>query len=554
MKRKILLLLLCCIGTILFPLSTFAESGYVGDEFDLNRPSVPYYATKIKSVTWSGQYASGLSCYETSSGLHVRITSYFEGSKTISCEVTYEWKSGDRTLTSTERKSYSILCLAVNLDVSNSNITLKVGQTEQINYYLSPSKGAKVTFRTSDYSVATVSSSGLVTGKSPGSATIDIEQNMGYGATVYVTVKASDPTALSLSPSTASVAIGDTKQLNCVFTPSDATADVTWSSSATSVARVSSSGVVTGVSEGSARITATTDKGLSADCEVTVYKPVVSSIWLSQHTLRLPVGTNQELTDSLTPANAAYSATVTWSSDASSVARVSSAGRVTAVSPGTAHITATTDNGCSDQCTVTVPPLPERLSLPSNVTIGLRKIMQLTCTVYPSNATASLTWSSSDSKVAQVSSTGLVTARSVGEAVVTVKSSNGLSASCHVTVAPTEYALVVWLKNGGSEAYGFPEKPVVTIRGKMFTVNSRTATMSYAANDILRFTLAEIGTAINSRGDANCDGIVNVADIREILNYLKGSPCETFSVDNADANEDGVVNIGDILKILNIIH
>ena len=76
--------------------------------------------------------------------------------------------------------------------------------------------------------------------------------------------------------------------------------------------------------------------------------------------------------------------------------------------------------------------------------------------------------------------------------------------------------------------------------------------MSYAANDILRFTLAEIGTAINSRGDANCDGIVNVAGIREIMNYLKGSPCETFSVDNADANEDGVVNIGDILKILNI--
>ena len=159
LPRHFLLMLLCCIGTIMLPLHVFAESGYVGDEFDLDQPNVPYNATKIRKVTWSGQRSEGISCYETSRGLHVKITSFFEGSKHISCQIEYEWISGDRTLTSHVNKTYFVNCKTVEINVINDEMTLKVGQTQAISYELSPSKNAKLTFKSNNTSVATVKSS-----------------------------------------------------------------------------------------------------------------------------------------------------------------------------------------------------------------------------------------------------------------------------------------------------------------------------------------------------------------------------------------------------------
>ena len=151
----------------------------------------------------------------------------------------------------------------------------------------------------------------------------------------------------SLDKTNMSVCIGNTDQLAATTYPENQT--VTWSSSDESVATVSASGVVTGVSEGTATITATYD-GCSESCEVTVKK----KLSLNKNITSIYVGNTEQLTATTYPENQ----TVTWESSNESVATVNANGVVTGVSAGTATITATYD-GSSESCVVTVKAVPE---------------------------------------------------------------------------------------------------------------------------------------------------------------------------------------------------
>ncbi|MBR0046323.1 MAG: Ig-like domain-containing protein [Bacteroidaceae bacterium] len=370
MKRKFLLMLLCCIGPIMFPISTFAVqthfSGYVGDEFTLVQPSVSILATKIKSVTWSGQYSDGISCYETSTGLKVRITSYFEYSKTITCRVKYEWSNGSGTYTSDATESYRVTCNPVTINVQNENMTMKVGQTQDISYSLSPSKNVTLTFKSSNYSVATVDNYGEVKAVGTGTATITIEQNMGYDAKCYVTVT-SPVAATSISlPATANVDVYSSKMLYPTLKPSDANPTLTWKSEKTSIASVDQNGKVTGNKPGTTNVTVTTDNGLSATCAVTVKDvdrtPQQFDIADEFSKKTIYVGDTWRPTYTVTPSYANY--TLQWTSSNNSVAKVSTLGEVTALRPGTAKITGSIDGTqLKDSYEVTVKGIPNVLTI-----------------------------------------------------------------------------------------------------------------------------------------------------------------------------------------------
>ena len=170
-----------------------------------------------------------------------------------------------------------------------------------------------------------------------------------------------------------------------------------------------------------------------------IYK--VTGVSLSTDSLTLEEGGTANLTATITPANATNQ-NVTWSSNAPSVATVSSSGNVTAVAPGTATITVTTEDGNKTAtCAVTVAAATvsvtgvtlNKTSL--SLTVGGTVILNATIT--PSEATnKNVTWSSDNEEVATVDENGLVTAVGVGTATITatVNDGSGLSASCVVQV------------------------------------------------------------------------------------------------------------------------
>jgi uncharacterized protein YjdB/glycosidase len=153
-------------------------------------------------------------------------------------------------------------------------------------------------------------------------------------------------TGVSVSPATATVGLGTTQQLNAAITPANATnQNVTWTSSNTAIATVNASGLVTAVAAGTATITVkTVDGNKTATSAITVAAIPVSSVAVSPTSASLYAGNTQQLSATISPANATNK-TVTWSSSNTAIATVNSSGLVTAVSAGTATITATTQDG-----------------------------------------------------------------------------------------------------------------------------------------------------------------------------------------------------------------
>lgn len=249
-----------------------------------------------------------------------------------------------------------------------------------------------------------------------------------------------EPTSVSIT-STKEVLVGNTVTLYPTLTPSNATTTLTWKSSNTSVATVSSSGVVKGVYPGKATITVTTSNGKSASCVVTVNPVIPTSISIPE-SKTIKVGETVSLSSSLSPSNA--TATITWYSTDQSIATVSSSGVVKGVSEGTARIYAEAsykfgDGGwgeiSSNTCYIYVKPTPTKVELSSSsAEVEVDKTITLTSTITPSNALYTLTWSSSNTNVATVSSSGVVRGVNKGTAKITVKTDNGLSATCDIMV------------------------------------------------------------------------------------------------------------------------
>ncbi len=164
--------------------------------------------------------------------------------------------------------------------------------------------------------------------------------------------------SIILNKYSTSILVGGTEQLTADIIPENAgNQNVTWDSSDDSVATVSPDGLVTAVDEGIADITVVTEDGdLEATCEVTVSAvPVaVADVMLNKDETTLVVGNSELLTADIDP-NDATNQNVSWISTNESIATVTAGGLVTAIAPGTASITAITEDGLyTDSCVITV--------------------------------------------------------------------------------------------------------------------------------------------------------------------------------------------------------
>ncbi len=346
---------------------------------------------------------------------------------------------------------------------ASTGLTLTKGQTQKLTATVVPANATNkaVTWKTSDKNVATVSPSGLVTAKSAGTATITCTAQDGSGVKATCKVTVTVPVSgIQLSQTSAALTVGDTLTLTKTIYPSDATNQaVTWTSSSDAVASVDSNGKITAKTAGSAVITckSVSDNSVVGICNVTVKAKVqtpseikVNKITLNKTTASVTKGKTLQLTATVTPGNATKKE-VKWSTSNKNVAMVSTSGLVTAKSAGTATITCTAQDGSGVKatCKITVKnPVVKVTKVTLNkttATLAPKETLTLKATVTPTNATnKAVTWKSSNTKIATVSSSGKVTAKAAGTVTITcrAKDGSGKKATCKITVYTNTEAYV----------------------------------------------------------------------------------------------------------------
>ncbi|MCR5203473.1 MAG: Ig domain-containing protein, partial [Lachnospiraceae bacterium] len=414
---------------------------------------------------------------------------------TVDSGKVYAVGEGTATIVAKTNNGYTASCVyqvidnstveVISLILDRNSVVLTVGGTTTLAFNILPSNASNksVTWTSSNTSVATVSG-GKITAVGEGTATITAKTSNNKTSTCLVTVSKSNIEARSVSLDKTSLALieGGTATLKATVQPSNASdKSISWTSSNTSVALVSG-GEVIAVGEGTATITATTSNGKKATCSVTVSKATVAvtGVSLNENTLPLAIGSSATLTATVAPSNATNK-TLTWTSSNTSVATVTSSGKVTGVTAGTATITVKTNNGKTDTCTVTVSPVaPTSVSLnKTSLNLNVGNSETLTATISPSNATdKTLTWTSSNTSVATVSSNGKVTVVAVGNAVITVKTSNGKTASCSITGTPIAAISIALNKSSLTLYDGNSETLSATITPSNVTDKSLTWTSS----------------------------------------------------------------------------
>ncbi len=259
-------------------------------------------------------------------------------------------------------------------------------------------------------------------------------------------------TGLSLDKESVEIEKGKTIQLTAKIMPDDATDQgVIWSSNKSQIAKVDNEGLVTGLSVGTAEITATAagDTDLKKTCTVTVKESniAVTGISLDKSSITITRGKTKQLTALVLPSDAANK-NIAWSSSDTGIATVDNNGLVTAKATGTVTITATTEDG-SFKAACAVSVVSKSISASSlelsekAFTLKVQGSRQLVATITPSNATETdLLWSSDKPSVATVGPDGLVTAKGEGTATITATTEDRLmEATCTVTVVNVDIPL-----------------------------------------------------------------------------------------------------------------
>ena len=397
--------------------------GDTGHYYNLINPSIKQVALSSFSTSDTRQYAAFIG---TMSSGHKETKTGEYGLYVQQIEMT-------KSLASKYKKPATIVATSVSLN--KTSVSVAEGKTVSLSATVSPSNATdkKVTWTSSNTSIATVSN-GTVTAKKAGTVTITAKTANGKTATCKVTVTAKAKvvaaTSVSLNKTSVSVAEGKTVSLSATVSPSNATdKKITWTSSNTSIATVSN-GTVTAKKAGTVTITAKTANGKTATCKVTV--TAKQSLKLSATKLNMTPG--QEL--KLTASNA--KGKLTFNSSNWGVARESSKGGVIAFKPGKSTITVTDADGKTATCEVTVAYKPgENVQVKMNystVTIKVGERVNLNTRLVGVKSTDKLmnhTWSAA----------GIVTYKDgyfigvkPGTEIITAYSFGGKTAKCKIIV------------------------------------------------------------------------------------------------------------------------
>ena len=427
-----------------------------------------------------------------------------------------EGVSGEATQGVTASPPAPVATVAVGPDGQS----VQVGSTLQLSATTRDAGGNTLTGRNIAWSsnntgVATVSSAGMVSGVAAGNATITASSEGKSGAaSVIITAIPPAPVAtVAVTPSNPSVQVGATTQLTA--TTKDANGAVlsgrvvSWSSSNTGLATVSGSGVVTGVAAGNVTITATSEgKNGTASVTVTAIPPVpVATVTVSPSAPSVQVGATTQLSATTKDANGAVLSgrAVSWSSSNTGLATVSGSGVVTGVAAGSVTITATSEgkSGTASVTVTAIPPVPVATVAvtPSNPSVQVGATTQLSATTKDANGAVLsgrvVSWSSSNTGLATVSGSGVVTGVAAGSVTITA-TSEGKSGTASVTIT------------------AIPPAPVATVAVSptSATVNigqtkQLTVTLKDASGNVLTGRTVNWSSSNTAAATVNASGLVN---------------------------------------------
>ena len=258
--------------------------------------------------------------------------------------------------------------------------------------------------------------------------------------------------------------------------------------------------------------------------EITLYAKwdviPVTDISLSEVAASLWVGETKEISATAIPTTA-YNTTVNWTSSNNNVATVSYEGVITAIEKGTCIITCTAADGygTTSTCEVTVKQPVTAIALSDAIVslwVGETKELSATATPTTANATT-VGWSSSDDKVASVSSDGVITANGEGTCTITCTAADGYgtTSTCEVTVKQqvTEITLnetIVSLWVGDTK----------TITATVAPITANNTAVEWSSSDDNVATVSSEGV-ITAKGQGGCTITCTAAD-----GYGTTSTCE----------------------------
>jgi uncharacterized protein YjdB len=398
------------------------------------------------------------------------------------------------------------------ISIAPPTIALQAGKTLQVTATPRDSAGnvlggLATTWSSSDTNIAKISTTGMLTARGEGSASVHVEIG-GKSADAPVAIAKAPVASVTVSPGAPSVAIANTVQFTASTLDASGNAlsgrTISWSSSNTAVATISAAGVAGGVTAGTVTITATSE-GVSGHTTLTVTTtappppPPVATVTVSLGASSVTAGQGTQATAVLKDAggNVLTGRIISWSSSNTAAATVNAGGAVTSLAAGTAKITATSEGKSGfATLTVTAPVIPV-----ATVTVSLGASSLTTGQTTPATAVTkdaggnvltgrSISWSSSNTTVATVSSSGLVSALAAGTAQITA-TSESKSGSANLTVSASTSAVIDTIFYDGFESGDLsawqdgvnPTKHQVITDASTARVGSRYLQITYPANE-----------------------------------------------------------------------
>jgi uncharacterized protein YjdB len=405
-----------------------------------------------KNLTSTATWTSSTTSIATvsSSGL---ATSIAQGTATITA--TSGTISGSATLTVTA-------AVLTSMAVTPSTASIGVSSTQQFTATGTYSNGTTQNLTTtaswtsSATSIATIKiHTGVATGVSAGTATISASLGTVHG-TATLTVTTTVLTSISVTPSPASVAAGNTQQFTATGnysngTTQNLTTTATWTSSNLSVATVASGGLSTAIAQGTTTITASSGT-ISGSATLTVTPPALISISITPASTSIAKGTAQQFAATGNYSDGSTQVltnTVTWSSSLTSVATVTAGGLATGTGVGASTISATSGTITGTAViNVAAAVLVSIAVTPANPSFALGTTSPLTATGTYSdgstlNITNSATWGSANTNVAIVSAQGITTSIALGSASITATSGTTTGSTTVTVTAATLISIAV---------------------------------------------------------------------------------------------------------------